>query len=58
MSTILPQTAAEIALLHQQRAQHYLASPVFGRPEAAAGKKLNFTISGDEKIRETNEAFA
>jgi 3-hydroxyisobutyrate dehydrogenase-like beta-hydroxyacid dehydrogenase len=52
MSTILPQTAAEISLLHKQHAQHYLASPVFGRPEAAAGKKLNFTISGDERIRE------
>ena len=51
MSTILPQTAADLALLHQQRSQHYLASPVFGRPEAAAGKKLNFTISGDKKIR-------
>ena len=51
MSTILPQTAAELSLLHQQHAQHYLASPVFGRPEAATQKKLNFAISGDEKIR-------
>ena len=52
MSTILPQTAADLASLHGQKEQHYLASPVFGRPEAATGKKLNFTISGDEKIRE------
>jgi 3-hydroxyisobutyrate dehydrogenase-like beta-hydroxyacid dehydrogenase len=51
MSTILPQTATDLALLHQQHSQHYLASPVFGRPEAAAGRKLNFAISGDEKIR-------
>lgn len=51
MSTILPRTAAELAMLHQEHAQHYLASPVFGRPEAAAEKKLNFTISGAEKIR-------
>jgi 3-hydroxyisobutyrate dehydrogenase-like beta-hydroxyacid dehydrogenase len=51
MSTILPQTAAELAMLHQQHEQHYLASPVFGRPEAAAEKKLNFTISGKEEIR-------
>jgi 3-hydroxyisobutyrate dehydrogenase-like beta-hydroxyacid dehydrogenase len=56
MSTILPQTAAELASLHQQHSQHYLASPVFGRPEAAAEKKLNFTISGgDEKIRKQIE---
>ena len=51
MSTILPQTAVKLASLHQQHAQYYLASPVFGRPEAAAEKKLNFTMSGDEKIR-------
>ncbi len=51
MSTILPQTATDLASLHQQHEQHYLASPVFGRPEAAAEKKLNFTVSGDEKIR-------
>jgi 3-hydroxyisobutyrate dehydrogenase-like beta-hydroxyacid dehydrogenase len=55
MSTILPQTAAELASLHQQHSQHYLASPVFGRPEAAAAKKLNFTMSGDEKIRRQAE---
>lgn len=51
MSTVLPQTAAELSSLHRQHSQHYLASPVFGRPEAATGKKLNFTISGEEKIR-------
>lgn len=51
MSTILPQTAIDLASLHRQHDQHYIASPVFGRPEAAAEKKLNFTVSGDEKIR-------
>ena len=55
MSTILPKTAADLALLHQQQGQHYLASPVFGRPEAATAKKLNFTISGEKKIREQIE---
>jgi 3-hydroxyisobutyrate dehydrogenase-like beta-hydroxyacid dehydrogenase len=55
MSTILPRTAAELALLHRQHSQHYLASPVFGRPEAAVESKLNFTISGDEKIRKQVE---
>jgi 3-hydroxyisobutyrate dehydrogenase-like beta-hydroxyacid dehydrogenase len=51
MSTILPKTAADLALLHQQHAQHYLAAPVFGRPEAAAARKLNVVICGEETIR-------
>jgi 3-hydroxyisobutyrate dehydrogenase-like beta-hydroxyacid dehydrogenase len=55
MSTILPQTAKDLAALHEQHEQHYIASPVFGRPEAAAAKKLNFTISGSEKIRKQIE---
>ena len=55
MSTILPQTAAELESLHQQHSQHYLASPVFGRPDAAEAKKLNFVISGQESIRNQME---
>jgi 3-hydroxyisobutyrate dehydrogenase-like beta-hydroxyacid dehydrogenase len=51
MSTILPQTAADLAKKHTKKGLHYLASPVFGRPEAAAARKLNFVVSGDEKIR-------
>ena len=51
MSTILPQTATDIALLHQEYEQHYFAAPVFGRPEAASAKKLNFAVSGEEKIK-------
>jgi 3-hydroxyisobutyrate dehydrogenase-like beta-hydroxyacid dehydrogenase len=51
MSTILPETAEKLALLHQQHHQHYLASPVFGRPEAASAKKLNYVVSGEENIR-------
>jgi 3-hydroxyisobutyrate dehydrogenase-like beta-hydroxyacid dehydrogenase len=55
MSTILPATAKKLALLHKQHHQHYLASPVFGRPEAAAAKKLNYVISGEENIRKQIE---
>ena len=51
MSTILPQTAGDLAAAHQINGQHYLAAPVFGRPEAATAKKLNYVISGDEAIR-------
>ena len=52
MSTILAQTAGELATLHQEKGQHYLSAPVFGRPEAAAARKLNFVISGPKDIRE------
>ncbi|HLK28014.1 MAG TPA: NAD(P)-dependent oxidoreductase, partial [Puia sp.] len=55
MSTILPQTAADLALLHQQNNQHYFAAPVFGRPEAAIAKKMNFAVSGKENIRKQIE---
>ncbi len=42
MSTILPQTAAELASLHIRHEQHYLASPVFGRPGGSHRKKTEF----------------
>jgi len=51
MSTILPKTANELAQLHRQRGQYYLAAPVFGRPDAAAARKLNYVISGDAATR-------
>jgi len=51
MSTILPKTAEYLAALHQQHQQHYLAAPVFGRPEAAVARKLNYAVSGEEDIR-------
>lgn len=55
MSTILPQTAEELNKLHTEKGLHYLAAPVFGRPEAARAKKLNFVLSGEEKIRKLAE---
>jgi 3-hydroxyisobutyrate dehydrogenase-like beta-hydroxyacid dehydrogenase len=55
MSTILPQTAGELAAAHEKNQQHYLAAPVFGRPEAATTKKLNYVISGDEATRKKIE---
>ena len=57
MSTILPQTAADLLALHQAQHQQYLAAPVFGRPEAAAARKLNFVLSGEEKIRKQITPF-
>lgn len=55
MSTILPQTAAELDAKHTQAGLHYLAAPVFGRPEAARARKMNFVLSGNEAIRKKAE---
>jgi 3-hydroxyisobutyrate dehydrogenase-like beta-hydroxyacid dehydrogenase len=57
MSTILPATAKELHDLHQKNQMHYLAAPVFGRPEAARARKLNFAISGEEGIRKASESI-
>ena len=51
MSTILPQTAREMSALHKEKGQYYLAAPVFGRPEAAAARKLQVVVSGDQQAR-------
>jgi 3-hydroxyisobutyrate dehydrogenase-like beta-hydroxyacid dehydrogenase len=55
MSTILPETAELLAKAHEEKEQYYLAAPVFGRPEAAVQKKLNFAISGQPEIRKKVE---
>jgi 3-hydroxyisobutyrate dehydrogenase-like beta-hydroxyacid dehydrogenase len=57
MSTILPGTAADLATVHGSHGQHYLAAPVFGRPEAAMVRKLNFAVSGEEISRKRAEPF-
>jgi 3-hydroxyisobutyrate dehydrogenase-like beta-hydroxyacid dehydrogenase len=52
MSTIGPDTSEYLAKLHQDAGNSYIASPVFGRPEAAAAKKLFICISGDAASKE------
>jgi len=47
VSTVLPATAKHLAEIHTQYNNHYISSPVMGRPEAARAKKLNFLVSGD-----------
>jgi 3-hydroxyisobutyrate dehydrogenase-like beta-hydroxyacid dehydrogenase len=46
MSTISPATARKLAQHHQKYGVQYVASPVFGRPEAAAAAKLFVCTSG------------
>jgi 3-hydroxyisobutyrate dehydrogenase-like beta-hydroxyacid dehydrogenase len=53
MSTILPSTSARLAESHAKHNIAYVAAPVFGRPDAAAAKKLWICTSGpaDAKTR-------
>ena len=50
MSTILPATASQLAEIHDQNNNHYIAAPVMGRPEAARTGKLNFLVSGNKEL--------
>jgi len=52
MSSISPETSVKLDKLHQQNGTHYLAAPVFGRPEAAAAQKLWICTSGNPLIKE------
>jgi 3-hydroxyisobutyrate dehydrogenase-like beta-hydroxyacid dehydrogenase len=52
MSTISPETSTLLAKHHSGAGSLYLAAPVFGRPEAAAAKKLWICISGDQQAKE------
>src|SRR6266853_1813052 len=46
MSTISVAMSRRLAAAHAERKQHYLAAPVFGRPEAAAAAKLFIVAAG------------
>jgi 3-hydroxyisobutyrate dehydrogenase-like beta-hydroxyacid dehydrogenase len=51
MSTVSPATAYKLATQHEQQGSYYLAAPVFGRPDAAATRKLWITLSGKETAK-------
>ncbi len=51
MSTLSPALAEQLAAYHAARGGHYVAAPVFGRPEAAAARKLWICLSGDEAAK-------
>ncbi len=52
MSTVLPATAHNLAQHHERQGSHYLAAPVFGRPDAAAARKLWICLSGNGAAKE------
>lgn len=47
-STISAALSARLTEAHRERGQHYVAAPVFGRPEAAAAGKLFVVAAGAE----------
>jgi 3-hydroxyisobutyrate dehydrogenase-like beta-hydroxyacid dehydrogenase len=46
MSTISVALSRRLAKSHREKQQHYLAAPVFGRPDAAAAAKLFIVTAG------------
>jgi 3-hydroxyisobutyrate dehydrogenase-like beta-hydroxyacid dehydrogenase len=52
MSTVSPDTSKELAQRYQDRGAHYIAAPVFGRPEAAAAAKLWICPAGPATLIE------
>ena len=47
-STISVQLSRRLTAAHRERGQHYLAVPVFGRPDAAAAAKLFVVAAGPQ----------
>lgn len=52
MSTVSPDTAKIITQRYQERGAHYIAAPVFGRPDAAAAAKLWICPAGPRDMIE------
>ena len=46
MSTVSPETSRKLAKAHAERGSAFVAAPVFGRPDAAAARKLYICVSG------------
>ena len=51
MSTVSPETARRLAEAHRAQGEWYVAAPVFGKPEAAAAKKLWIATSGPPEAK-------
>jgi len=57
MSTIAPATARKLAEYHAESGSIYIAAPVFGRPEAAAAKRLWICTSGPHEAKHKVESI-
>lgn len=52
-STVAPDTNRRLAEEHVRHGSHLVATPVFGKPEAAAAAKLWLVMAGDEGAKKT-----
>ena len=52
MSTISPETSRKLHALHESMGSHYVAAPIFARPEAIRAKIGNICLSGDDEAIE------
>ncbi len=61
MSTVAPATIRKLAEAHREAGSILLATPVFGRPDAAAARRMFVCISGDaaakQKVRPILDAI-
>ncbi|MCM3872155.1 MAG: NAD(P)-dependent oxidoreductase [Pyrinomonadaceae bacterium] len=58
LSTISVELSRRLAESHREKQQHYLAAPVFGRPDAAAAAKLFIVAAGPaEQIERCRPLF-
>ncbi|WP_442599792.1 NAD(P)-dependent oxidoreductase [Neobacillus sp. D3-1R] len=62
MSTVSPDTSRKLAAYHKKYNGLYVASPVFGRPAAAAAQQLTILTSGvkeaKERVKPVQEALS
>lgn len=52
-ATISPNCAASLAELHEANGSHYIAAPLFGRPDAAAAGTLLTYVAGNKEVIES-----
>lgn len=52
MSTVSPATSERLAAEHERQGAHYVAAPVFGRPDAAKAKMLWICAAGNAAARQ------
>jgi 3-hydroxyisobutyrate dehydrogenase-like beta-hydroxyacid dehydrogenase len=48
LATISTELSARLTLAHHESGQHFVAAPVFGRPDAAAAARLIIVAAGDD----------
>lgn len=51
MSTISPETSRQLAQVHEWYGAHYVAAPIFARPEAVRAKVGNICLSGQSAAK-------